>query len=125
MLRAAGNQEGQGKVKKAKRSGNLQLCRSVKSAKSGSANLSHYLVRVCTATGDIAMSICSTALSDDERLLVRPRIAAHMLDVGVTHLYQLIHRGDIESFKDGAARKIVVASLKSYIERQIERSKAA
>jgi excisionase family DNA binding protein len=61
----------------------------------------------------------------DERLLVRPKVACKMLDVGITRLYEMINDGTLEAFKDGAARKITVRSIHAYIERQLERSKAA
>ncbi len=71
------------------------------------------------------MSIQSTGLGDDERLVVSPRRTAVLLDCGVTRVYELINRGELESYKDGAARKIVVASIRGYVERQLARSPAA
>jgi hypothetical protein len=65
------------------------------------------------------MSIQSTGLGDDERLIVSPRRTAMMLDCGLTRVYQLINTGQLESFKDGAARKIVVASIRDYIARKL------
>jgi hypothetical protein len=65
------------------------------------------------------MSIPSTGLSDDERLVVSPRRARHMLDCGVTRLYDLLNAGEIESFLDGRSRKITVASIQAYIQRRL------
>jgi len=71
------------------------------------------------------MSIHPTELGDDERLVVSPRRAGLLLDLGVTKIYELIGSGQLQSYKDGAARKIVVASVRDYIERQLERARAA
>jgi hypothetical protein len=71
------------------------------------------------------MSILSTGFSEDERLVVSPRRAMHMLDCGNTRLYELLAAGEIESFKDGKSRKITVASIKSLIARRLEAAKAA
>jgi len=62
----------------------------------------------------------STGLSDDEVALVcRPKRAMRMLDVSAPTFYQLIKDGLIESYKQGAARKVVVASLHKYIAARI------
>jgi len=53
-----------------------------------------------------------------EPFVVRPRTACRLLDCGVTRLYDLIARGEVESFLDGGSRKIVVASIKSYLDRK-------
>jgi hypothetical protein len=47
-----------------------------------------------------------------------------MLDLGNTRLYELIAARELESFKAGKSRKILVASIKAYIARQIEACKA-
>jgi excisionase family DNA binding protein len=65
------------------------------------------------------MSVQSTGLSDDERLVVSPRRACHMLDCGNTHLYQLLAAGELDSYLDGRSRKITVASIKHYIHRNL------
>lgn len=52
-------------------------------------------------------------------LVVRPQVAWKMLDCGVTHGYALIARGEIETFLDGRARKITVASIHRYIARRL------
>jgi hypothetical protein len=52
-------------------------------------------------------------------LVVSPKNAALLLDVGVTRLYELINATEIESFRAGKSRKVVVASIKAYVARQI------
>jgi excisionase family DNA binding protein len=69
------------------------------------------------------MSIHSTVLGEDEALVVRPKTACQMLAIGVTRLYELVAAGELESFKDGAARKITTRSIRGYVERQLERSR--
>jgi hypothetical protein len=61
------------------------------------------------------VSIQNTELSDHERLVVSPRRAALMLDCGVTRVYEMMNDGKLQSFKDGAARKITVESLRQYV----------
>jgi excisionase family DNA binding protein len=61
------------------------------------------------------MSISSNGLTEAERLVVSPRIACVMLNVGTTRLYQLIHAGELESYLDGKARKITVESIRRRI----------
>jgi hypothetical protein len=57
---------------------------------------------------------------DQTEILVLPaKKAAPSIGVGMTRLYELINAGEIESYTDGKARKVVVASLKAYVERQI------
>lgn len=55
-----------------------------------------------------------------ETLVVPPRIAKRMLGCGTTRLYDLLNRGELQSYRDGKSRRIVVESLKAYIARQIE-----
>jgi hypothetical protein len=54
-----------------------------------------------------------------EPLLVRPREAWRMLDCSNTYGYQLLGAGELESFLDGKARKITVASIRAYIARKL------
>jgi hypothetical protein len=68
------------------------------------------------------MSIFSTGLSDDERLVVSPRRARHMLDCGNTRLYELL-KSELESYLDGRSRKIVVASIHRHIARRLAAEK--
>jgi hypothetical protein len=68
------------------------------------------------------MSIPST-LGKDEPLVVSPRRARLMLDLGNTRLYELIAARELDTFKDGKSRKITVASIRAYIARKIEASR--
>jgi hypothetical protein len=54
-----------------------------------------------------------------EPLLVRPREAWKMLGCGNTYGYELLNSGELDSFLDGKARKIVVASIHRYIARKL------
>jgi hypothetical protein len=65
------------------------------------------------------MSVQSTGLSDDERLVVSPRRAWHMLGCGNTHGYALIKAGELETYLDGKSRKITVASIHALIARRL------
>jgi hypothetical protein len=56
---------------------------------------------------------------DNERLLVRPRRACHLLDCGTTRLYELLDNGELESFLDGRSRKITVESIRRYIAKRL------
>ncbi len=63
------------------------------------------------------MSVDSPDFSDDERLVVSPRRAKHMLDCGNTRLYELLNANELEFFLDGRSRRITVSSIKVYIAR--------
>ena len=71
------------------------------------------------------MSIHSTGLSDDERrLVVSPKGAAEMLDIGITRVYELLKNDELTSFKDGSARKITVDSIRAYVARRLQQAQA-
>jgi len=57
-----------------------------------------------------------------EPLAVRPKAAWRMLGCGNSHGYELLARGELESFTDGSARKITVDSIKRYIARRLTKS---
>lgn len=61
------------------------------------------------------MSIQGMGLGDNERLVVSPKRAAFMLDCGITTLYELMNNGELQSFRDGGSRKVVVASIRKYV----------
>jgi len=65
-----------------------------------------------------------TGLGGDEPLVVSPKGAARLLSLGVTKIYELIAAQQLESYRDGAARKITVRSIKAYVERQLEHARA-
>jgi len=54
-----------------------------------------------------------------DKLLYRPKEAAHMLGIGRTRLYDLMHAGRIRSVKDGGMRFITLDALRDYV-RQLE-----
>jgi hypothetical protein len=69
------------------------------------------------------MSVRSTTLSDWEgALVVKPKVAWKMLGCSNTHGYALLAAGELDSFRDGRARKITVASIHRYIARRLAES---
>jgi excisionase family DNA binding protein len=54
-----------------------------------------------------------------EPLVVRPRTAWRMLDCGNAYGYRLLASGELESYRDGRARKITVESIHRYINRKL------
>ncbi len=59
-------------------------------------------------------------------LLVRPRIARQMLgNIGLERLYDLLNSCELESFKDGRARYITIASIEAYIRRRLAQAGGA
>lgn len=68
------------------------------------------------------MSRDCSVVCDVEPLVVNPKTAWRMLACGNTRGYELIAAGELESYKDGRSRKITVASIKRYIERQLAAS---
>jgi hypothetical protein len=71
------------------------------------------------------MSIHSTGLADQGRLIVSPRRARHLLDMGNTRLYELLAAGELDSFLDGRSRKITIESIHRYISRQLTASRSS
>lgn len=60
-----------------------------------------------------------------EPLVVRPEKAAKLLDCSRVYLYQLINAGELETYRDGVARKITMRSIHARIERKLKEHKAA
>jgi hypothetical protein len=58
-------------------------------------------------------------------LVVSPRRARYLLNVGNTRLYELLASGELDSFLDGRARKITMASIGQYIARQLSKNQLA
>jgi hypothetical protein len=54
-----------------------------------------------------------------EPMAVSPRKAGVLLDVGHTRVYQLIGNGELESYREGRARKITMRSIRARHERQL------
>jgi hypothetical protein len=65
------------------------------------------------------LSIHTIGIGQDEPLVVSPRRARSLLDVGNTRLYELIGSGELESFKAGKSRKITMASIRAYVARRL------
>jgi excisionase family DNA binding protein len=52
-------------------------------------------------------------------LVVKMRGACTLLGSSRWRISKLIARGELQSFKDGRSRKIVVASIEDYVKRQV------
>jgi len=61
------------------------------------------------------MSDSKFELSDFAPLVVKPKDAWKMLSCSNTRGYELLATGELESFRDGRSRKIVVSSIHRYI----------
>jgi hypothetical protein len=68
------------------------------------------------------MSVQSAEVRDQVPLVVSPRRAQQMLDIGHSRLYELIAAGELATFKDGRSRKITVSSIKDYVARKLAES---
>jgi len=55
---------------------------------------------------------------DTDILVTSCKSARRMLDCSNTHLYELINSKEIESYRDGKSRKILIASIRSYVARK-------
>jgi hypothetical protein len=55
----------------------------------------------------------------DEPLVVSPRRAQQILDMGHSRLYELLAAGELQSFKEGKSRKILVASILDFVARKL------
>jgi excisionase family DNA binding protein len=60
---------------------------------------------------------------EPERLVTTVSAACYTLEIGKDRLYELLNTGEIESYLDGRARRIVVASLKGYVAKRVRASK--
>jgi hypothetical protein len=58
-------------------------------------------------------------------VVVSPSKAMTMLDCGRTRLYELINAKELESYLDGKARKITVASIYARVRRKLQENRAA
>jgi hypothetical protein len=58
----------------------------------------------------IAVEIISTSTKN----------ARQVIGCGNTRLYELLNSGKIQSYTDGRSRKVIVASLREYVARQLE-----
>ena len=71
------------------------------------------------------MSIHSTGAGDLGPLVVKPRQAELMLSCSHKRLYELLAAGELQSFRDGSSRKILVESIRQYIARGLAASAAS
>jgi excisionase family DNA binding protein len=55
-------------------------------------------------------------------LAVPPIQAAHMLGLGLSHTYKLMRTGQLQSYEEGRARRVTVASIHKLIERRLRES---
>jgi len=56
-------------------------------------------------------------VSEAAPLVVSPHVACTILNIGTTRLYQLIGAGELDTYLDGRARKITIASIHRRIAR--------
>jgi excisionase family DNA binding protein len=54
------------------------------------------------------------------RLLYTPEHAAAQLDIGRTHIYGLIARGELRSVKVGRNRRVPAAALQEYVQKLMQ-----
>jgi excisionase family DNA binding protein len=54
-----------------------------------------------------------------EPLVVSPAVAGAMLAVGQTRLYEMLAAGELESYCVGRARRIMMASIRRYIDTRL------
>jgi excisionase family DNA binding protein len=59
-----------------------------------------------------------------EPLVVRPNKAMRLLDCRRNYLYDLINAGELETYRDGRARKITMRSIRALIERRLKEQAA-
>lgn len=71
-----------------------------------------------TATS-LTRPLVASVDDDPEPLVVRPRTAWLLLNCGNAYGYRLLAAGKLDSYRDGRARKITVASIRRYVERRL------
>ena len=67
------------------------------------------------------MSQLSTDLGHQEMqavLAVPPAEAGRLLSLSTTTIYQLLRSGELNSFSDGKARRVLMTSIHDYVERR-------
>src|SRR5689334_13061954 len=57
---------------------------------------------------------------DLEILATSTKNAKKIIGCGNTRFYELLNSGEIQSYTDGRSRKVIVASLRDYVARQLE-----
>jgi excisionase family DNA binding protein len=76
----------------------------------------------------LAMTLTSSTalmITPPEPLVVAPREAARLLNVGNTKLYELIAAGELESDVDGRLRRITMTSIRARINRLLATGNAS
>lgn len=63
--------------------------------------------------------------SSTKALAVSPGKAAEILGCGRTRIYQLLQLGELISYREGAARRVLTSSIHDYLQRQIEAQASA
>jgi excisionase family DNA binding protein len=58
--------------------------------------------------------------TQSEPLLVRVEEAARLLSLSRSTIYEMMDRGELPSVRCGAARRIPMAALRAWVERQTE-----
>ena len=66
----------------------------------------------------------STRLPEIAPLAVPPAQAAHMLGLGLSYTYGLMRTGELDSYQEGRARRVTVASIHKLVERRLRESAA-
>ena len=59
-----------------------------------------------------------------EPIVVRPKQACILLGCGLTYLFDLLNKGELESYRDGRSRLITLASIKARIARKLAEAQA-
>ena len=54
-----------------------------------------------------------------EAIAITPRQACRLLAIGNTRLYQLISKGELQTYLDGRARRVVLASIHRYVTQRL------
>jgi hypothetical protein len=60
-----------------------------------------------------------------EPLAVSPRQTSILIDCGLTRVYDLINRGELESYLDGRSRKVTMRSIRDHQERLLAAARTA
>jgi excisionase family DNA binding protein len=58
-----------------------------------------------------------TSTSGPEPLALSPRQTCSLLNIGITHLYELIRNNELDSYLEGRARRITMESIKRRVAR--------
>jgi hypothetical protein len=64
------------------------------------------------------MSIPSTGLGDSDILVVSPKGACRMLACSITRLYELLNTRQLQSYRDGKSRKVLVTVVHQQTDRR-------